>query len=62
MVIDFLKGKSYSFHCTFVFSEIMHYIDRSMIKGMMKISGFREQPLAREHVSDCCVGVVDCFV
>jgi hypothetical protein len=38
MVIDFLKGKSYSFHCTFVFSEIMHYIDRSMIKGMMKIS------------------------
>jgi hypothetical protein len=38
MVIDFLKGKSYSFHYKFVFSEIMHYIDRSMIKGMMKIS------------------------
>jgi hypothetical protein len=58
MVIDFLKGRSYFFHCTFVFSKIMHYIDRSMIKGMMKIS----RVLAREHVSDCCVGVVDCFV
>ncbi len=33
MVIDFMKGRSYSFHYTFVLSKIMHYIDRSMIKG-----------------------------